>query len=106
MTDVPFEDREDERELEPDLLADPNAAGDPEPEDGRDGQPARGSSDAPQHGAGETRAPDSLRNAESAAMHMRRTPRTARVRTRATSRSSDPAAGIRPGRGRGPSAGG
>lgn len=57
MTDVPFEDREDERELETDLLADPNAAGDPEPEDGR----AR---------AGEGRAPDSLRNAESAAMHI------------------------------------
>ena len=64
MTDVPFEDREDERELEPDLLADPNAAGDPEPED------VRGGSDDPQHWAGEGRAPDSLRNAESAAMHI------------------------------------
>lgn len=70
MTDVPFEDREDERELETDLLADPNAAGDPEPEDGRDGQPVRGGSDDPQHWAGEGRAPDSLRNAESAAMHI------------------------------------
>ncbi len=70
MTDVPFEDREDERELETDLLADPNAAGDPEPQDGRDGQPVRGGSDDPQHWAGEGRAPDSLRNAESAAMHI------------------------------------
>ena len=70
MTDVSFEDREDERELETDLLADPNAAGDPEPEDGRDGQPVRGGSDDPQHRAGEGRAPDSLRNAESAAMHI------------------------------------
>lgn len=70
MTDVPFEDREDERELETDLLADPNAAGDPAPQDGRDGQPVRGSSDDPQHGAGETRAEDPLRGAESSALHI------------------------------------
>jgi len=70
MTDVPFEDRDAERELETDLLADPHAAGDPAPEDGRDGQPVRGSSDDPQHWSGEGRAPDSLRNAESAAMHI------------------------------------
>lgn len=70
MTSTPNEDRVDQRELEEDLLADPNSAMDPDPQDGRDGQPVRGSSDDPQHWAGDGRAEDSLRNAESAAMHI------------------------------------
>ena len=59
-----------EIELEADLLADPQAAGDPEPLDGRDGQPAPGSSDDPQDWAGDGRAVDALRAAESEAMHV------------------------------------
>lgn len=70
MTSTPYEDGQDQRELEEDLLADPNTATDPEPQDGRDGQPVRGSSDDPQHWTGEGRAEDSLRNAESDAMHI------------------------------------
>ena len=57
-------------ELEADLLADPNAAGDPAPLDGRDGQPAPGSSDDPQDWQLDGRGADDLRSAESDAMHV------------------------------------
>jgi len=60
----------DEIELETDLLADPNAAGDPDPQDGRDGQPAPGSSDDPQDWTVDGRPPEELRGAESEAMHL------------------------------------
>lgn len=59
-----------EIELEADLLADLNAAGDPDPLDGRDGQPAPGSSDDPQDWPLDGRTPDDLRGAESEAMHV------------------------------------
>ncbi|MEX3566274.1 hypothetical protein ACIPJU_08830 [Micrococcus endophyticus] len=70
MTSTPYEDGIDQRELQEDLLAEPDSATDPGPQDGRDGQPVRGSSDDPQHWAGDGRAEDSLRNAESEAMHI------------------------------------
>ena len=70
MTTTPHEGPDDRSRLEDDLLADPNTAMDPEPQDGRAGWPSRGSSDDPQHGAGETRAEDPLRGAESSALHI------------------------------------